>query len=98
MRGKPCLTPTRYCSNPLELNGLRLKNRVIMPAMLLNYSQEGRINQRTHDFYLRRAQGGAGLIVAGGCPVSSLAGRPSMISLGPPGRPERLDSSVRSTS
>jgi 2,4-dienoyl-CoA reductase (NADPH2) len=68
--------------SPLTVGGLQLKNRLVMPAMLLNYSKTGRINRRTLEFYRRRAMGGAGLITVGGCPVGPLAGRPSMISLG----------------
>ena len=75
--------PERYplLFSPITVGGLELKNRVVMPAMLLNYSERGGINDTTLEFYRRRAQGGTGLIMVGGCPVGPLAGRPSMISL-----------------
>jgi 2,4-dienoyl-CoA reductase (NADPH2) len=69
--------------SPLSIGALELRNRLVMPAMLLNYSKSGQINPRTLEFYRRRAAGGVGLIIIGGCPIGPLAGRPEMISVGP---------------
>ena len=54
---------------PIEINHLQLKNRVIMPAMNLGYTHDGTVNQRLIEFYHQRAQGGAGLIMIGGTAI-----------------------------
>lgn len=54
---------------PLEVNGMRLKNRICMTAIELNYCAEGhgQVSEQLKQFYFTRAEGGAGLIVVGGC-------------------------------
>ena len=51
---------------PITLNQMTLKNRLVMTAMHLLYTEDGSVNQRTKDFYLARARGGVGMIIAGG--------------------------------
>jgi 2,4-dienoyl-CoA reductase (NADPH2) len=60
---------------------MKIKNRIVMPAMHLGYTPDGQANDQLIDFYARRAQGGAGLIIVGGCTIGPLAGAPHMISL-----------------
>lgn len=46
------------------INGLHLRNRVIMPAMATNYAADsGTITDRLVDYYAARAHGGTGLII-----------------------------------
>lgn len=54
---------------PITINGMELKNRICMTAIELNYCTEGhgQVSQQLKDFYNARAEGGAGLIVVGGC-------------------------------
>ncbi len=49
---------------PLEIGGLHISNRIVMPAMTTNYADaEGGVTERTITYYRTRAEGGAGLIV-----------------------------------
>ena len=52
-----------------KIGGLELRNRIVMPAINLGYCEDGYIGERLINFYRERAQGGAGLIVVGGCGV-----------------------------
>jgi 2,4-dienoyl-CoA reductase-like NADH-dependent reductase (Old Yellow Enzyme family)/thioredoxin reductase len=48
---------------PLRLGSLRLPNRVVMTALKLGYAAEdGEVTDRHVAFYVRRAEGGAGLL------------------------------------
>ncbi len=66
---------------PITLNRLELKNRIVMPAMHLNYTPGGKVNDRLVEFYRARAAGGAGLIIVGGCGIDQWAGGPILISI-----------------
>jgi len=46
-----------------EIGSMKLKNRVVMPAMGTNMSDDGYVNRRILDHYEARARGGAGLVV-----------------------------------
>jgi len=59
---------------PLEIKGRRLRNRVVMTAMHLNYTPDGRVSDRLVSFYEERARGGAGMIIVGGCIINDHAG------------------------
>ncbi len=49
---------------PLDVGGMRIANRVMVPAMVTRLSgEDGLVNQDITDRYVRYAQGGAGLIV-----------------------------------
>jgi len=49
---------------PLRLGSMTLKNRMIMPPMVVRYaSEDGFITDRTVNYYEARAKGGAGLII-----------------------------------
>jgi len=49
--------------SPLELAGLRLPNRIVMPPMGTGLPEhDGTVNERTIAYYRRRAEGGVGLI------------------------------------
>jgi 2,4-dienoyl-CoA reductase-like NADH-dependent reductase (Old Yellow Enzyme family) len=70
-----------YLFSPIKINSMELKNRIVMTAMHLGYTPEGEVTDRLIDFYRLRAEGGAGLIMVGGCPIDEYGGMASMISI-----------------
>ncbi|MBD3349959.1 MAG: NAD(P)-binding protein [Candidatus Lokiarchaeota archaeon] len=66
---------------PMKINGFQIKNRIVMPAMHLNYSSDGSMSDVEIDFYEERARGGTGLIIVGGCGVEKRGGAPAMVML-----------------
>lgn len=61
--------------SPIKISDLTVNNRIILPALILNYPFEGyQVGEEWVRFYRRRAQGGAGLIIVGACYVD-LAGK-----------------------
>jgi len=68
--------------SPVTLpSGLRIRNRLFLPAMHVNLSANGMVNDEFVSFYRLRAKGGVGLISVGGCPVNSDAGGEFMIGI-----------------
>lgn len=50
--------------DPLEINGMKLKNRIVMPPMNMRMAtSDGAITERHIKHYVERAQGGVGLII-----------------------------------
>jgi 2,4-dienoyl-CoA reductase (NADPH2) len=70
-----------YLFSPITINGMELKNRIVMTAMHLGYTPEGTVTDTLIDFYTARARGGVGLIVVGGCPIDETGGMPGMIGI-----------------
>lgn len=68
-------------SSPVRVGALTLKNRILMPAMHTLYPENGGPSERFNEFYWRRAEGGAGLIVVGACRFDEKGARPSCMSL-----------------
>lgn len=66
---------------PITLNQMTLKNRLVMTAMHLLYTEDGSVNQRTKDFYLARARGGVGMIIAGGAAADPYIGYSHMLRM-----------------
>ena len=66
---------------PVAIGSIELTNRIVMPAVHLNYTPEGFVTDRLVHFYVERATGGVGLIIVGGCPVDEYAGAGFMLSL-----------------
>jgi 2,4-dienoyl-CoA reductase (NADPH2) len=60
---------------------MMLKNRIVMTAMHLGYTPDGKVTDRLVAFYALRARGGAGLIIVGGCTIDPWAGMADMISI-----------------
>lgn len=55
----------KHLFEPFTVRNLTIKNRIAMPGMLLRYSdQNGMATRRLTDFYVARAKGGVGLIIA----------------------------------
>ncbi|MBN1847638.1 MAG: FAD-dependent oxidoreductase [Deltaproteobacteria bacterium] len=67
--------------SPITINGMTVKNRVVMTAMHLNYTPDGEVTDQLIDFYSRRAKGGVGLIIVGGCPIDDQGSMRSMARL-----------------
>ena len=70
-----------YLFSPIKINGMELKNRIVMTAMHLGYTPQGEVTDRLTDFYALRSRGGVGLIIAGGCPVDEHGGMSNMICI-----------------
>lgn len=70
-----------YLFSPIKINGMELKNRIVMTAMHLGYTPNGEVTKRLIDFYDTRAKGGVGLITVGGCSVDEHGGMSSMIRI-----------------
>ncbi|HEA70497.1 MAG TPA: FAD-binding protein, partial [archaeon] len=66
---------------PLKLRNTEIRNRIIMPAMALNFSPDRTVNDKTIDFYEERSKGGVGLIILGGCGVEDRGSGPTMLSI-----------------
>lgn len=66
---------------PIEIGGLKLRNRIVMPAMHLLYTPDGEVSDRFIAFYEERAKGGAGLLIVGGCAVDEYSGGRELIGL-----------------
>lgn len=67
--------------NEIQIHNLTLKNRIVMPAITLNYAPAGKVNQRIIDFYRERARGEAGLIMIGGAAVEESGAIGGIISI-----------------
>lgn len=67
--------------SPITIGSLKLRNRIVMPAMHLLYTPDGEVNDRFIAFYEERAQGGAGLLIVGGCTVDEYSGGRELIGL-----------------
>ena len=57
---------------------METRNRMVLPAMDMNVSENGHIEQREIDHYVARAAGGAGLIITGACAIAFPYGAASM--------------------
>ncbi|NPV26474.1 MAG: FAD-dependent oxidoreductase [Firmicutes bacterium] len=71
----------RHLFEEVQIGSLTVKNRLIMPALNLRYCPDGEISERIIRFYERRAAGGVGLIVVGGCLIEE-PGYGDMVCLG----------------
>src|SRR4030067_963903 len=50
--------------SPGRMGSMQLRNRVVMAPMVVQLASEsGAVTQRTVDYYVRRAAGGAGLVI-----------------------------------
>jgi 2,4-dienoyl-CoA reductase (NADPH2) len=68
--------------SPIRIRSMEVKNRIIMPAMILNYPIENfTLSPEWCEFYARGARGGAGLIICGAT-YSEVAGKQDEHQLG----------------
>jgi 2,4-dienoyl-CoA reductase-like NADH-dependent reductase (Old Yellow Enzyme family)/thioredoxin reductase len=67
---------------PIKIGTMKLKNRIVMPAMDTNYSSEdGFVTRRLVNYHVERAKGGVGLIIVEGAYVEP-RGKGSVMQLG----------------
>jgi len=64
---------------PIAIGKLKLKNRIMMPAMHLNMCRKFVVSDQLINFYRERARGGVGLICVGYATVDELSGSPGNI-------------------
>ncbi len=67
--------------DPIRIGPLEIPNRILMPAMGTMFSTDQKLNEKHCRFYERRAQGGAGVIVAGPVAIDFIGGGPIILSL-----------------
>ena len=67
--------------SPITIRGMTLKNRVVMPAIHHLYTPDGFCTERFSHYYWKRAEGGAGLVIVGGCRFEDYGGSTAMMSL-----------------
>ena len=63
--------PYTHLFSPLQVNRLRIKNRIVMgPMANFNMAEEtGRPNDKMIQYFIERARGGVGLITSGLIPI-----------------------------
>ena len=66
---------------PITINRMTVKNRMAMTAIAMLYSEDGTVNQRTRDFYVARAKGGVGMIIAGLTAPDPYIGYPNILRM-----------------
>ena len=68
--------------SPIHIGKIEIKNRIIMPAMILNYHLHGyELEDEWYEFYARAARGGTGLICCGAT-YTEMAGKQDEHQLG----------------
>jgi len=67
--------------SPVAIGNIELKNRIIMPAMHHLYTENGLPTPRFNEYYKRRAEGGASMLIVGACRFDDYGARLSTMSL-----------------
>jgi len=75
---------------PIEINNLKIKNRIVMPSMGLSYTWDYTFNDRYKGFYRARARGGVGLMTIGPVAIDRVGSVPAMPGLFDDGQVEPL--------
>ena len=68
-------------NSPLNIKSLKLKNRMVIPAVHTIMSKDGACTERFLNFYKRRAEGGIGLIIVGSCRIDEYGADANSMSL-----------------
>ena len=66
---------------PITINKLEIKNRIVMPSMGLSYTDKYEFNDRYRAFYRARAKGGTGLITIGPVAIDKVGSVPLTLAL-----------------
>ena len=66
---------------PIIINGLIVRNRIVMPAMALFYTDDYSFTTRYKAFYRARAMGGVGLMMIGPAAIDRVGSTPHIIGL-----------------
>ncbi len=56
----------KHLSEPIQINKMVLKNRMIMPALDHKFTPDGYANEKLCEYYNARAEGGIAMIILGG--------------------------------
>lgn len=67
--------------SPIQVGSMTLKNRIVMPAMHHLYTENGHPTDRFNEYYWKRAEGGAGLVIVGACRFDDYGAKLSTMSL-----------------
>ena len=68
-------------ASPIEIGPMKLKNRIVMPAMHHLYTEDGYNTPRFSEYYWKRVEGGAGLIIVGSCRFDGYGAKANSMSL-----------------
>jgi len=71
----------RKLFEPITINQVEIKNRIVMPAMALNYTNDYSLTERFKAFYRERAHGGVGLMTIGPLAVDRVGSMPGLLSI-----------------
>lgn len=66
---------------PIQIGSMTLKNRIVMPAMHHLYTENGYATPRFCEYYWKRVEGGAGLIIVGSCRFDEYGAKIGSMSL-----------------
>ena len=66
---------------PIQIGSMTLKNRIVMPAMHHLYTENGYATPRFNEYYWKRVEGGAGLIIVGSCRFDGYGAKANSMSL-----------------
>ena len=66
---------------PITIKGMPVRNRIVMPAMGLAYTNDYSLTGRHRAFYLERARGGVGLMIVGPASIDMAGSAPFMLGL-----------------
>lgn len=66
---------------PITIGSMTLKNRIVMPAMHHLYTDNGYATPRFNEYYWKRVEGGAGLIIVGSCRFDGYGAKSNSMSL-----------------
>lgn len=66
---------------PISINHLTIKNRIVMPAMALAYTNNYTFTNRYKAFYRERAKGGVGLLIIGPVAIDKGGSNPIILGL-----------------
>lgn len=66
---------------PITIGSMTLKNRIVMPAMHHLYTEDGYNTPRFSEYYWKRVEGGAGLIIVGSCRFDDYGAKVGSMSL-----------------
>lgn len=62
------MTVLSHLFNPITIGSMTAKNRLLMPAMSINFGvdEQGFVTEQLIDYFVARARGGAGMLLVGG--------------------------------
>ena len=62
------MTTCPHLFNPISIGHMTAKNRILMPAMSINFGvdAQGFVTEQLTDYFVARARGGAGMLLVGG--------------------------------